>query len=115
MRSARAEEVIAERGTTMPPDSIIDIDEIARRVAEHLAPLLRSDPDRLLDRRELAQRLGVAERTITAMTARHELPPPLLGTAGTVRWCWAQVEKHLVSRQGRPRRKGRGIRRGGSS
>jgi hypothetical protein len=91
----------------MPPDAI-DLPSLARLVAEQLAPLLRADADRLLDRHALAERLGVADRTIGGMAARSEIPPPLLHTAGVARWSWHQVLKWLESRQGKRRRTGRG-------
>jgi predicted DNA-binding transcriptional regulator AlpA len=81
---------------------------VARLVAEQLAPLLRAESERLLDRPLLADRLGVAERTVACMVARGELPPPLLHTPGIARWRWAEVIRYLESRQGRARRQGRG-------
>jgi hypothetical protein len=91
-----------------PGDTGLDLDDLADRLAERLAPLLRHDPEQLLDRPALAVRLGVAERTIGALVARAELPPPLLHTGGLARWSWGEVVKHLAARRGRRLRKGRG-------
>jgi hypothetical protein len=86
----------------------LDLDALARAVAERLAPLLRAEAERLLDRPQIAARLGVAERTVSGLVARGDLPPALLHTGGVARWSWGQVVKHLEGRQGRQRRKGRG-------
>lgn len=95
----------------MPPD--LDIDHLVDRLAERLAPLLRAaDSSRLLDRRELAERISTSERTVSSMVARQELPPPLVHTSGVSRWSWPQVEQFLLARQGRQLRRGRGRRRG---
>jgi predicted DNA-binding transcriptional regulator AlpA len=85
-----------------------DLDTLVSRLAERLAPLLRPDPERLLDRPALAARLGVGERTIGVLVKRGELPGPLLHTPGTARWSWPQVLKHLQGRQQRKPRHGRG-------
>jgi predicted DNA-binding transcriptional regulator AlpA len=84
-----------------------DLEALAESIARHLAVRLRGDDRQLLDRRQLAGRLGVAERTVGALVARGELPPPVrLG--GCSRWVWAEVMQFLAaSRQHRPRR-GRG-------
>jgi predicted DNA-binding transcriptional regulator AlpA len=68
------------------------------------------DPERLLNRRELAERLGLAERSISSMVNAGELPKPYrLG--GVVRWSWREVEKYLRASQNQKPRRGRGIRR----
>ena len=89
-------------------DELPDLDALVDAIAARLAPLLRGDPERLLDRPALAERIGVCARSIGPMVARGELPPPLLHTGGVVRWEWGQVLKYLEARQGRPRRSGRG-------
>jgi len=91
----------------MGPEAL-DVRALARAVAEYLAPLLRTDSDRLLDRPSLAERLGVCERSVGSMVSRGELPPPLLHTSGVARWDWNQVLKFLAGRQGKPKRAGRG-------
>lgn len=45
----------------------------------------------------LALELDVSERTIHEMVRRGVLPQPLRFSAGTVRWCWADVEQALRS------------------
>jgi hypothetical protein len=81
---------------------------LAERLVPALAQRLSADADQLLDRPALAGRLGVGQRTVGAMVARQELPPPLLCTGGVSRWSWPQVVKFLESRQGKQRRRGRG-------
>ena len=66
-----------------------DIDRIAAAVAAKLGPAR----DALLDRQQLAAKLGVGERTVSAMVQRAELPKPLLHTGGVARWDWGQVLK----------------------
>jgi hypothetical protein len=83
---------------------LIDLSELAG----HVAAKLRLDAERLLSRDDLAVRLDVAPRTITAMVARAELPGPILHTAGTARWSWPSVVAWLSARQGKQRRRGRG-------
>jgi predicted DNA-binding transcriptional regulator AlpA len=89
-------------------DTPFDLDTLAGLIAERLAPLLRADPEQLLDRPALAERLGVAERTVSGMVARRELPEPLICTGGVTRWRWADVLKYLESRRGKTKRAGRG-------
>jgi predicted DNA-binding transcriptional regulator AlpA len=84
------------------------LEEFAGLLAERLANQLRADADRLLDRPELAERLGVAERTIGTMVNRQELPQPLLHTGGVARWSWDQITRYLESRADRRLRRGRG-------
>jgi hypothetical protein len=71
-----------------------------------LAERLRDDT--LLDRDDLARRLGVSGRTVSIMVDRGDLPGPLLHTTGVARWSWPQVEQYLQARQGRPLLKKRG-------
>ena len=89
-------------------DTPLDLDALAAAVAAKLVPLLRPDPDRLLDRTALAKRLGVRGRTVGAMVQKNQLPPPLLCTGGVSRWSWDGVLKFLEARGGRKPRKGRG-------
>jgi hypothetical protein len=92
----------------VPPDAGFDLDALAAAVAEKLAPLLRQDPEQLLDRKALAERLGVGERTVSGLVARGELPPPVLHTGDIARWSWPSVLRFLEGRGGRRPRKGRG-------
>lgn len=88
----------------------VPIDELVERLSAAVAARLRADAEKLLDRRELAVRLGLSERSISALVSRHELPEPhRLG--GTVRWSWPTVERYLAARAGKRPRRGRGIRR----
>ena len=90
----------------------LDLDTLAAALAERVAPLvaqrLRADAEGLLERHALAERLGVGDRTVSAMVARAELPQPLLCTGGVSRWSWPQVLRYLEGRQGRRPRRGRG-------
>jgi predicted DNA-binding transcriptional regulator AlpA len=88
--------------------SDIDVDALAAAIAERVAERLHADADRLLDRGELAARLGVAQRTIASMVGRHELPAPILCTGGVTRWRWNDVLAWLSSRADRQVRRGRG-------
>jgi predicted DNA-binding transcriptional regulator AlpA len=85
-----------------------DLNTLAEAVAAKLAERLRAEQDRLLDRAQLAERLGVSERTVSTLVARGELPGPLLHTSGISRWGWSEVECYLASRRQRTLRKGRG-------
>jgi predicted DNA-binding transcriptional regulator AlpA len=95
----------------LPPDAI-DLDALAAALADRVVPLvaqrLRPDAEALLDRPALAERLGVGERTVSAMVAKQQLPQPLLCTGGVSRWSWPQVLRFLEGRQGRRPRRGRG-------
>jgi predicted DNA-binding transcriptional regulator AlpA len=62
----------------------------------------------LLDRGQLAGRLGIAERTVGALVARQELPQPLR-MGGSVRWDWDEVLRFLSARRPRRPRRGRGV------
>jgi predicted DNA-binding transcriptional regulator AlpA len=84
-----------------------DWEAVAEAIARRLVFLLRVEERALLDRRQLATRLGIAVRTVNGLVARKELPPPLR-VGGCVRWNWAEVIEFLAGRrQHRPRR-GRG-------
>jgi predicted DNA-binding transcriptional regulator AlpA len=85
----------------------ITLDAIADALAGRLAEHFHAKDTRLLDRGQLATRLGVGERTIGALVARQELPEPLrLG--GCVRWDWGEVLRFLADRRQRKPRRGRG-------
>jgi predicted DNA-binding transcriptional regulator AlpA len=84
-----------------------NVEQLAAALARHLAARL-PDPERLLDRPQLAERLGVSERTVGALVARKELPEPLLHTGGIARWSWPEVERYLAARRERTLRRGRG-------
>jgi predicted DNA-binding transcriptional regulator AlpA len=86
-----------------------DLQALVADIAAGLAE--RMQENTLLDRPALARRLGVSERTVSVMVHRGDLPHPLLHTSGVARWSWSQVEKFLVSRQGRKLAKVRGGRR----
>jgi excisionase family DNA binding protein len=95
---------VAGSDGTYPLDVAALAEAIAKRLAEHL----HADRDRLLDRKQLAERLGLGERTISALVARKELPEPIrLG--GSVRWDWTEVLRFLAARKQRKPRRGRGI------
>jgi predicted DNA-binding transcriptional regulator AlpA len=89
----------------------LNLEALVEQLADQIAAKLYAEQRRLLDRKALAELLGVAERTIGSMVARGELPEPLLHTAGVVRWDWDMVKKYLADRQGRKLRRGRGLRR----
>ena len=93
----------------MPVDTL-DVDALVQRLTQSIVAHLRVSEDRLLNRAELADRLGVSNRSVGSMVSRQEIPPPLLHTSGIARWSWPTVLKHLAARQGRKHRKGRGIR-----
>ena len=96
------------RSGSAPGGTALDLSALADAVVERLALRLRAGPEPLLDRARLAERLGVVERTVSALVARGELPPPLLHTGDIARWDWAQVLRWLQGRQHRRRRTGRG-------
>jgi hypothetical protein len=85
-----------------------DLEALAEAIARHLASRLRGDDRRLLDRGQLAGRLGIGERTVGALVGRQELPPPLR-VGGCVRWDWHQVLNFLVARRPRQPRRRRGV------
>lgn len=47
--------------------------------------------DVFLTKQELAQRLGVHERTLERWIQQDQLPPPCLGHGGRPRWLWSFV------------------------
>jgi predicted DNA-binding transcriptional regulator AlpA len=85
-----------------------NLDKLADLVVSKLAGRLSADPERLLNLRELAERLGFSERTVTGFIARGELPEGhLIGDSR--RWNWREVQPFLAGRKGRKKRRGRGI------
>jgi hypothetical protein len=84
-----------------------DWDLIADRLAPRLAELLNREARRLIDRNELAERLAISPRGVTALVSRGELPRGHL-IGGVRRWDWAQVLKYLAGRRERQPRCGRG-------
>src|SRR5262249_55507404 len=94
------------KGTAVPPD--VELDALVHRIASAVAEHLRVEREALLDRRQLAERRGVGERTVGSMVSRSEWPPPILHTPGCARWDWQTVVRWLGERQGRKLRKGRG-------
>jgi hypothetical protein len=90
-----------------PAGDSLDLGALAAGLAERLAPLLRHDPEQMLDRAALAARLGLGERTVSSLAARGELPGGFL-LGGCRRWRWEDVLKHLQARSGRKPRRGRG-------
>jgi hypothetical protein len=90
--------------TPLPDEAL---DRLADRIAERVAERLRTDQDRLLDLRQLAERLQLSPRGVTGLVARGELPPgDLIG--GVRRWAWDEVRKFRAVRRERKPRKGRG-------
>ncbi|HYT93013.1 MAG TPA: hypothetical protein VEL76_30125 [Gemmataceae bacterium] len=103
------ESVVPPARTESPP--ALDVDRLVELLVSRLAERLGPDRDRLIDRPELARRVGVCERSVSLMVSRGELPEPLLHTAGVARWDWGEVKKFLASRAGRKIRRGRGRRK----
>jgi hypothetical protein len=85
----------------------LDLEALVERLADVVLARLGAAHDRLLDRRELAERLGMSERGVSGLVARGELPDGYL-CGGLRRWDWGQVLKFLESRADRRPRKGRG-------
>jgi excisionase family DNA binding protein len=86
----------------------LDLSALAQTIADRLAEKLRTESTHLLDRRELANRLRISERTVSALTQRNELPAGYL-FGGVRRWDWSEVLRYLASRPKVRRRRGRGI------
>jgi hypothetical protein len=87
----------------------LDLNRLAEAIADKLAQRA-GDLHRLLDRPELARRLGVSERGVTGLANRGELPPGYL-IGGVRRWSWPEVLRFLEARSGRRPRRGRGRRK----
>lgn len=45
----------------------------------------------LIDRTEIARRLGMNVRTVDRLVKRGELPQPCIGQGGRPRWLWSYV------------------------
>jgi hypothetical protein len=90
----------------MSPESV-DLEQFANAVAERLSERLSITQQRLLDRAQLAERLGVSERGVTSLASRGELPAGYL-IGGVRRWRWEEVLRFLASREKRRPRQGRG-------
>src|SRR5262249_11837374 len=80
------------------------IDALASAIVERL----RNQEPGLLNRRQLASRLGIGTRTVSTLVARKELPEPLI-LGGVRRWDWAEVIAYLKVRRQRKPSRGRGI------
>ena len=61
--------------------------------------------DQFLGRSELAQRLGIHERTVSRMVERGELPQPCIGQGGRPRWLWSFVVEFCRKRHERMARR----------
>ena len=80
------------------------IERLCKRIALVVQAHLQDEHTKLLTRIELAQRLGIGERTISTLVARSELPQPVrLG--GSVRWDWQQVRAFLKHASKKKRRR----------
>lgn len=79
------------------------LENLARLVAQFLG----EERNRLIDRAELARRLGVSERTLRRGLDRKEIPPPRqIGDSD--RWDWEEVKRGLPVRgRGKVRQRGR--------
>jgi hypothetical protein len=85
----------------------VDLDQLAAVIASRLAERLGAERPHLLSRPQLAERLGISERGVTALANRNELPAGYL-IGGVRRWDWQEVHKYLLARTGRKPRRGRG-------
>jgi hypothetical protein len=85
-----------------------DLDALADALVARLAGRLHAGQHRLLNRSQLAERLGISERGVTSLTRRGELPVGYL-IGGVRRWRWEDVLKYLAGRKNRRPRRGRGI------
>ena len=92
----------------MPVDAL-DLDALVERLVARLAERY-DDQRRLLNRRQLSDRIGISERTVSDLVNRGELPTGYL-IGGVRRWEWMAVLKHLGTKQGQQRRRGRGLYR----
>ena len=85
----------------LDPEALVE--RIVARVADRYG-----DERRILDRRDLSDRIGISERTVTDLVNRGELRARLL--IGGIRcWEWAAILKHVGAKQCRQRRRGCGI------
>ena len=54
-------------------------------------------PPSYMSRKELAWELSVSESTIDEFVRRGIIPPPMLLSAGCVRWSWEAVQERLAA------------------
>jgi hypothetical protein len=54
-------------------------------------------PPSYMSRKELAWEFSVSETTIEAFVRRGIIPPPILLSAGCVRWSWEAVQERLAA------------------
>jgi predicted DNA-binding transcriptional regulator AlpA len=54
-------------------------------------------PPSYMSRKELAWELSVSESTVDVMVRRGIIPPPILLSAGCVRWAWEAVQERLAA------------------
>ena len=54
-------------------------------------------PPSFMSRKELAWELSVSESTIDEFVRRGIIPPPILLSAGCVRWSWPAVQERLAA------------------
>jgi hypothetical protein len=87
----------------------LDLDALVERIVARLAEHF-GDERRLLNRSQLSARIGISERSVSDVVNRGELPPGYL-IGGVRRWEWTAVLNHLGMKQGRQRRRGRGVYR----
>ena len=85
-----------------------ELERLAALIAARVFDCLHAEHHRLLDRRGLADRLGVSERGVTGLVSRGELPAGYL-IGGVRRWQWEEVLRYLAARAKRRPRRGRGI------
>lgn len=77
---------------------MVDVDVLADKVAERLAPLLAArEPQGLLSPKQLGERLGVSERTVRQMLAEGVIPS--IKVEGARRIAPEAVEAYLADRE----------------
>src|SRR5262249_41787600 len=94
-------------GGSSVPLNDLDADLLAKKIAAKLVEHLRSDQLRLLDRSQMAERLGISERGLSGLASRGQLPAGYL-IGGARRWDWTEVLRFLGARKDRKPRRGRG-------
>ena len=60
------------------------------------------DASPLVSKKQIAQRLGVSERTAAAITGEAYFPQPIVIAPRVLRWRWAEIETALATKA--PRR-----------
>jgi hypothetical protein len=86
----------------------LDLEGLADAIALRLSEKLDFRGQCLLDRKDLAERLKVSQRGVTALVNRGELPPGIR-IGGVRRWDWTEVLRFLAVRGKRKPRRGRGM------